>query len=106
MTGEVLRSLCDERTARIEQRIDGLSVAVGETHAAVYEIRKLLLGNGDVGIFERMRDIDDWRVRHETAHKAAVKIAQAVITNPNTWKLVAAIGAALGVGGGVLALWR
>jgi hypothetical protein len=103
------KSLCDERTKHILERIDAVAVSQHETHTAVVEIKKLLLGNGERGVFEKLRDIEEWREKHQAQHATAVRIVKDALCNKGTARalawIVGAALAALGVGGG-LALWQ
>ena len=94
---QVPKSLCDERTANILHSVD-------ETKEMVKDIRKLLLGNGAPGLFEQVRDLRDWTEAHEKAHAATLRIVHKVLANGGLWKLLAAIAAGLGIGGGLGAL--
>ena len=103
------KSLCDERTKHILERIDAVAVSQHETHTTVVEIKKLLLGNGERGVFEKLRDIEEWRDKHQEQHATAVRIVKDALCNKGTARalawIVGAALAALGVGGG-LALWQ
>ena len=103
------KSLCDERTHHILEKIDAVAVSQHETHTTVVEIKKLLLGNGEPGVFEKIRDIEEWREKHQAQHATAVRLVKDALLNRGTARalawIVGAALAALGVGGG-LALWQ
>lgn len=103
------KSLCDERTHNIIAKIDAVAEAQHETHTTVVEIKKLLLGNGERGVFEKIRDIEEWRDTHQAQHATAVRIVKDALCNKSmaralAW-IVGAVLAGLGVGG-VAALWE
>lgn len=103
------KSLCDERTHHILEKIDAVAVSQHETHTTVVEIKKLLLGNGERGVFEKIRDIEEWRDKHQAQHATAVRFVKDALLNKSmaralAW-IVGAVLAGLGVGG-VAALWE
>jgi len=97
MDNSVPQALCDERTANILHKLD-------ENNDLVKDVRRLLLGNGQPGLFEQVRDLRDWTEAHEKAHAATLRIVHKVLANGGLWKLLAAIAAGLGIGGGLGAL--
>ena len=103
------KSRCDERTKHMLERIEAAAVSHHETHTTVVEIKKLLLGNGEPGVFEKLRDIEEWREKHQAQHATAVRFLKDALLNKGTARalawIVGAALAALGVGGG-LALWQ
>ena len=97
---QVPKSLCDERTANILHSVD-------ETKALVKDVRKLLLGNGEPGLFEQVRDIRDWARKHEEAHATTARFVEWAITNGGMWKIVVALLTGLGIlGGASVALFK
>lgn len=92
MSPEVTQELCDERHRN-------LSEDVKEIKRDVKAMHKLLVGNGEPGVFERVRNL-------EADRDVALKITRMVMTNPKVWKVIAAVLAALGIGGSVGALWQ
>jgi len=105
----VPKSLCDERTHHILEKIDAVAVSQHETHTTVVEIKKLLLGNGERGVFEKLRDIEEWRDKHQAQHATAVRFVKDALLNRGTARalawIVGAVLAGLGVGC-VAALWE
>ena len=101
---DVPQSLCDERTKNISQKMEELAVSQHDTHQAVMDIRRLLLGNGERGLFERMRDCEEWQSGHKAAHANARKLVLSLFNSHSIWKLLAALLAGAGLGG-VAALW-
>ena len=103
------KSLCDERTHHIIEKIDAVAEAQHETHTTVVEIKKLLLGNGERGVFEKIRDIEEWRDKHQAQHATAVRFVKDALLNRGTARalawIVGAVLAGLGVGC-VAALWE
>ena len=105
MDNGVPPALCDERTANILHKLDSMQNAIDATQAAIMDIRRLLLGNGQAGLFERVRKIEEWR-REQMATRAAIRKAMfSVLDSRTIWKiLVGALAGAASVGGAV-ALW-
>ena len=65
--------------------------------------------SGEPGVFEKIRDIEEWREKHQAQHATAVRFVKDALLNRGTARalawIVGAALAALGVGGG-LALWQ
>ena len=83
MAPDVPREVCDERYGNIITKVD-------ETHRVVCDVRRLLLGNGQPGVFEQVRDLRQWAEHHELAHTNDSGLTK-VLGNHAMWKLLAAV---------------